>query len=146
VKGAGQPSAGYYDKQNLGQFDLAAASTGGSGVYGVYRFLSSSFKVPVGKSATLNQGRWSDPQTDTIIAAMQRTDDVDQLKTLGRQLQKIVVDKVPFSPIYNNFYFVDINATRWTGWPRPDDFDHIPFVGMGPDTILTMLGLQRRGS
>ncbi|WP_329001877.1 ABC transporter substrate-binding protein [Kribbella sp. NBC_00709] len=146
VKGAGQPSAGYYDKQNLGQFDLAAASTGGSGVYGVYRFLSSSFKVPIGKSATLNQGRWSDPQTDRIIAAMERTDNVGELKGLGRQLQKIVVDDVPFSPIYNNFYFVDINATRWTGWPTPDNFDHIPFVGMGPDTILTMLKLQRRGS
>ncbi|MGW7684121.1 ABC transporter substrate-binding protein [Kribbella sp. NPDC054772] len=146
VKSAGQPSAGYYDKQNLGQFDLVAASTGGSGVYGVYRFLSSQYLTPIGKSATLNQGRWNDPQTDAIVAAMQRTDDVEQLNTLGRQLQKIVVDKVPFSPIYNNFYFVDINATRWTGWPAPDNFEHIPFVGMGPDTILTMLKLQRRGN
>jgi ABC-type transport system substrate-binding protein len=54
--------------------------------------------------------------------------------------------KAPFSPIYNNCYFVEINATRWTGRPTPDGFDHIPFVGMGPDTILTLLGLQRRGS
>jgi peptide/nickel transport system substrate-binding protein len=146
VKGAGQPSAGYYDKQGLGQFDLVAASTGGAGVYGVYSFLDSSFRVPIGKAATLNQGRWNDPQTDTIIAAMQRTDDVAELKSLGKQLQKIVVDKVPFSPIYNNYYFVEINATRWTGWPTPQNFDHIPFVGMGPDTILTLLKLQRRGS
>jgi peptide/nickel transport system substrate-binding protein len=146
VKSAGQPSAGYYDKQNLGQFDLAASSTGGASVYGVYRSLSSQYLTPIGKSATLDQGRWNDPETDKIIKAMERTENLDELKTLGKQLQKIVVDEVPFSPIYNNFYFIDINSTRWTGWPTPEKFDSIPFAGMGPDTILTLLSLQRRGN
>ncbi|MGZ0152247.1 ABC transporter substrate-binding protein [Kribbella sp. WER1] len=146
VKSAGQPSAGYYDKQNLGQFDIAASSTGGASVYGVYRFLSSQYLTPIGKSATLDQGRWNDPETDKIIKSMERTDNVDELKTLGKQLQKIVVDEVPFSPIYNNFYFIDINATRWTGWPTPEKFDAIPFAGMGPDTITTLLNLRPRGN
>ncbi|MFE7503711.1 ABC transporter substrate-binding protein [Promicromonospora sp. NPDC057488] len=142
VEPAGQPTAGYYDAMNLGDFDITAASTGGAGVYGVYGFLDSDFVVPVGESATLNQGRWSNAEADEIIAAMESTDDEAELKELGLRMQDLVVDEVPFSPLYDNFYFVEINAKRWSGWPTPDNFDHIPFVGMGPDLILTMLDLE----
>ncbi len=145
VQPAGQPSAGYYDQQNLGTFDMVAATTGGAGVYGVYNFLSSAFLMPIGESASLNAGRWNDPETDAIITEMERTDDVEQLRELGRQLQDIVVDEVPFSPIYNNYWFVDINATRWSNWPTPESFDHIPFIGMGPDMTLTLLDLEPTG-
>jgi peptide/nickel transport system substrate-binding protein len=142
VEPAGQPTAGYYDAMNLGDFDITAASTGGAGVYGVYSFLDSDFVVPVGESATLNQGRWSNAEADEIIAAMESTDDEAELKELGLRMQELVVDEVPFSPLYDNFYFVEINAKRWSGWPTPDNFDHIPFVGMGPDLILTLLDLE----
>ncbi|WP_205629479.1 ABC transporter substrate-binding protein [Jiangella muralis] len=145
VQPAGQPNAGYYDQQSTGTFDMVAATTGGAGVYGVYNFLSSSFVMPIGESASLNAGRWNDPETDEIITAMERTEDVEELKALGQQLQDIVVDEVPFSPIYNNYWFIDINATRWTNWPTPESFDHIPFIGLGPDLTLTLLDLEPTG-
>lgn len=73
---------------------------------------------------------------------MTRAADEDTLRSLGQEMQRIVVDEVPFSPLYNSYWFVDVNATYWTGWPTPDDFDAVPFPSLGPDTVRTLLSLK----
>lgn len=144
VKPVGAPGATLYDQQKAGDFDLTIVTTGGAGVYGVYSFLSSRFLKPLGESAAANNGRWNDPETDALLDGMSQTDDVDELKALAQDVQKIVVDEVPFSPIYNSYYFVNINASKWTNWPTPESFTAIPFPSSGPDATLTLLGLQPR--
>ncbi|RWZ58474.1 ABC transporter substrate-binding protein [Labedella populi] len=142
VTPAGAPGATLYDQQKTGEFDLTIATTGGAGVYGVYNFLDSRYVEPVGTSAATNIGRWSDPETDEILTGMTEAADEETMKALALDMQKIVVDEVPFTPLYNSYWFVDINASNWTGWPTPDDFDAVPAPSLGPDTILTLLGLE----
>ncbi|RWZ46215.1 ABC transporter substrate-binding protein [Labedella phragmitis] len=142
VAPAGAPGATLYDQQKTGDFDLTIATTGGAGVYGVYSFLDSRYVEPIGEAAATNIGRWDDPETDAILAAMTEASDEDALKELGKQMQHIVVEEVPFSPLYNSYWFVDVNASNWTGWPTPEDFDAVPFPSLGPDTILTLQSLE----
>jgi peptide/nickel transport system substrate-binding protein len=35
-----------------------------------------------------------------------------------------------------------INAQHWTGWPTPAKFSFVPFLGLGPDSTLTLLNLK----
>ncbi len=144
VASAGAPGATLWDQQKLGDFDMTIATTGGAGVYGVYSFLHSRYVEPVGTSSATNTGRWSDPETDAAVEAMEVAADDEALKAAAQDLQRIVVDEVPFSPLYNSYWFVDINASDWTGWPSPDDFDAVPFPSLGADATLTMLGLEPR--
>lgn len=142
VAPAGAPGATLYDQQKTGDFDLTIATTGGAGVYGVYGFLDSRYVEPLGTAAATNIGRWNDPETDRILSDMTRAADQESLRSLGQEMQRIVVDEVPFSPLYNSYWFVDVNATHWTGWPTPDDFDAVPFPSLGPDTVRTLLSLK----
>lgn len=141
VAPAGAPGATLYDQQKTGDFDLTIATTGGAGVYGVYSFLDSRYVEPLGTAAATNIGRWNDSETDEVLAQMTRAADEATMKDLGMQMQRIVVDEVPFSPLYNSYWFVDVNASHWKGWPTPDDFDAVPFPSLGPDTIRTLLSL-----
>ncbi|MDR6200630.1 peptide/nickel transport system substrate-binding protein [Microbacterium sp. SORGH_AS428] len=141
VAPAGAPGATLYDQQKTGDFDLTIATTGGAGVYGVYSFLDSRYVEPLGTAAATNIGRWNDSETDEVLAQMTRAADEATMKDLGMQMQRIVVDEVPFSPLYNSYWFVDVNASHWKGWPTPEDFDAVPFPSLGPDTIRTLLSL-----
>ena len=48
----------------------------GNGPYDLYRsFMSKELSAPAGESATLNYGRWEDPQTEQYLAAYGNTGD-----------------------------------------------------------------------
>ncbi|WP_201761694.1 MULTISPECIES: ABC transporter substrate-binding protein [unclassified Nonomuraea] len=143
VKSAGAPGANLYDSQQLGTFDLTIATVGGAGVSGVYSMLAGRAVRPIGKKAATNLGRWKDTRTDAVLADLLGTSDTARLKQLAQDMQTIVVDQVPFSPIYNSYWFVAINAGRWTGWPTPEKFSYVPFPNLGPDTTLTLMNLKR---
>ncbi|MEO3789475.1 ABC transporter substrate-binding protein [Nonomuraea sp. B10E15] len=143
VKSAGAPGANLYESQQLGTFDLTIATTGGAGVSGVYSMLAGRAAKPVGKKAATNPGRWKDAKTDAVLAELMGTADTGELRQYAQEMQTIVVDQVPFSPIYNSYWFVAINAGRWTGWPTPGKFTHVPFPGLGPDTTMTLMNLKR---
>lgn len=145
VAPAGQPGANMYDQQNRGKFDLTIATTGGAGVYGVYSQLSSHYVKPLGQKAAANQGRWNDPRTDGVLAQMASTADPNQLRTLSQQMQQIVVEQVPYTPLYNSYWFVTINASHWTGWPTPEKFSYVPFPPLGQDATQTLLHLTPAG-
>ncbi|MFC4015394.1 ABC transporter substrate-binding protein [Nonomuraea purpurea] len=143
VKPAGAPGANLYESQQLGKFDLTILATGGAGASGVYSMLAGRAAKPIGKKAATNLGRWRDPATDATLAKLLGTSDVGRLKQYAQEMQSIVADKVPFSPIYNSYWFVVINAGRWTGWPTPEKFSYVPFPGLGPDSTMTLMNLKR---
>lgn len=144
VRTVGVPSVNLYEQQQLGDFDLTVAEIGGPGVFATYAGFNSKYTKSLGQKASSNFGRFSDPALDAAVSAMARTDDEDELKDLARDVQKVVVEQVPFAPIYNSYWFVDINSKRWGGWPTPDEFDRVPFPELGPDTTRTLLGLTPR--
>jgi peptide/nickel transport system substrate-binding protein len=144
VKTVGVPSVNLYEQQQLGDFDMTVAEIGGPGVFATYAGFNSKYTKPLGQKAPANFGRFTDPDLDAAIQAMAGTDDEGELKDLAKDAQKVVVDQVPFAPIYNSYWFININSKRWTGWPTLDGFDRVPFPDLGPDATRTLLGLTPR--
>ncbi|MEV4972158.1 ABC transporter substrate-binding protein [Streptomyces scopuliridis] len=143
VKSVGAPSANLYEQQQTGDFDLSINFTGGAGVAGIYSTLSSRAYRPLGETAATNIGRWKDKSTDDAIEKLLGTHDPAVAQSAGHELQKIVAEQVPYSPIYNSYWFIAISADHWAGWPTPEDFGYVPFPGLGPDTTLTLLNLKQ---
>ncbi|MFF6957063.1 ABC transporter substrate-binding protein [Streptomyces sp. NPDC008317] len=143
VKSVGAPGANLYEQQQTGEFDLTISTSGGAGVAGVYSALSSRASRPLGQTAATNFGRWKDAPTDAAITDLLSSADPAVTKSAGEKLQRIVAEQVPYSPIYNSYWFVLINAKRWSGWPTPEHFSYVPFPGNGPDATLTLLNLKQ---
>ena len=117
-----QPGATYNGKVNAGDFDVAYWFCGNAnGVYqAYYSLLDPSLKVPIGKVAVGNPGRWDDPKTKKLMAIMRGTDDQAVLHEAGAQMQKIVVEQVPFIPVLSGGIWNAINKTYWKDWPIQD--------------------------
>jgi len=75
------------------------------------------FVVPVGESATLNQGRWSNAEADEIIAAMESTDDEAELKELGLRMQELVVDLTAALRVLTNNTFEQFAHVEYANVP-----------------------------
>ncbi|MGW3949444.1 ABC transporter substrate-binding protein [Streptomyces sp. NPDC004752] len=143
VKSVGAPAANLYEQQQTGDFDLTINFTLGAGIGGIYSALSSRAYRPLGAKAATNFGRWKDKATDDALGKLLGTNEPAVTRSAGHELQKILVEQVPYSPIYNSYWFIAINAGHWAGWPTPERFSHVPFPGLGPDTTLTLLNLKQ---
>jgi peptide/nickel transport system substrate-binding protein len=143
VTPVGAPGANLYEQQQVGAFDLTISTTGGAGLAGVYSALSSSAYVPIGQKAVTNLGRWKDAATDAAIVKLESTNDPTVIQEAADTLETIVAEQVPYSPIYESYWFVLINADNWTGWPTPEKFSYVPYLGLGPDSTLTLLNMKR---
>ncbi|MER6943140.1 ABC transporter substrate-binding protein [Nonomuraea sp. NPDC000554] len=146
VKVVAVPEENYDPPLNEGDFDMALYWTGGSnGMYSVFSDqLDPATYKPIGEdSSYLNQGRWKDKSTVPLLDQLRATvgDDAKQ-KDAGRRLQRIVLDQVPYSPMFSSVWFVDMNMTRWTGWPVPGQTQFAPHSSLGPDLVLTLKNLK----
>lgn len=114
-----QPAATYNGKVNSGDFDIAYWFCGNAnGVYqSHYSLIDPSLKVPVGKVASGNPGRWADPETKALMARMRGTEDRQVLLKAAHAMQKIVVEQVPFIPVLSGGIWNAINRTYWRNWP-----------------------------
>lgn len=146
VKVIAVPEDNYDPQLNEGDFDLALYWTGGSnGMFSVFADqLDPDTYVPIGKDAQFqNQGRWKDKSTGPIIDQLRTTaGDPAKQKELGQQLQKLVLDQVPYSPMFTADWFVDMSAAHWTNWPEPGKTDFVPHSALGPDFVLTLKNLK----
>lgn len=143
VKLSSQPAAAYDSDLRTGQFGMAMRfGGGGTGPYAIYATLDSRFYLPIGQKAAANVVRWKDTTTDQAIANLSSTDDPAKQKAAAQTLQQIQADQVPISPLFAAVLFVDINASRWVGWPTSTDYKWVPHPVLGPDTILTLLNLK----
>ncbi|RKR73558.1 ABC transporter substrate-binding protein [Frondihabitans australicus] len=117
-----QPAAYQLALQN-GDFDLALGGFGGTGsLYQDFNVaLDSSFVKPIGKAAPSNFERFSDKQTDSLLAQFRATTDSSTQKQLGYQLQQVVYDKLPFLSIYYGGSWGLYNTSKFTGWPTAKD-------------------------
>ncbi|MFJ8790553.1 ABC transporter substrate-binding protein [Streptomyces sp. NPDC102462] len=143
VKSVGAPGANLFEQQQTGEFDLTINFTFGAGIGGIYSALSSRAYRPLGEKAATNFGRWKDEATDAALGKLLGTNEPAVTRSAGHELQKILAEQVPYSPIYNSYWFIAINAGHWAGWPTPEHFSYVPFPGLGPDTTLTLLNLKQ---
>ncbi|GAB3759478.1 ABC transporter substrate-binding protein [Microlunatus parietis] len=97
--------------------------------------------VPVGEKANANYGRFKSAEADELLKQLYRAEDPNQTKEQGYQLQRIQAEQVPYAPLFTAAWFIEVNATNWTGWPDPASPESVPHTLLGPDTILTIRNL-----
>jgi peptide/nickel transport system substrate-binding protein len=83
--------------------------------------LGSANTAPIGERATTNEVRWDDPHTDSLLAALAGTPDPDEQKPIVHQLQQVMVDQVPFIPLWYGGKWFEFTTKHATGWPSADD-------------------------
>ncbi|MFD5124075.1 hypothetical protein [Streptomyces sp. NPDC058385] len=130
---------------NEGDFGMAFNYAGsGTGVYNSYSaMLDSKYAKPVGKNSNFNNTvRWKDPRTDQLLDELRRTDDKARVAELSAGLEKIVAGQVPLCPLFQSVWFVNINARRWQGWPKPGTDGYVPHFINGPDFTMTLQNLR----
>jgi peptide/nickel transport system substrate-binding protein len=115
----------------LGHFQLALRAAGGNlAVYGLYNTIFDQHLTPVGKTATLNFERYSNPQAqqylDQFAAAAQGSP--EEAKSAGA-LAKLMVEQAPVIPLFHVTYFALWRTDRFTGWPSDSDPYALPIGG-----------------
>ncbi|HVX46473.1 MAG TPA: ABC transporter substrate-binding protein [Mycobacteriales bacterium] len=139
-----QPAATLNNQVNSGDFEISYAFLGsGNGIYTAYRDLDPALAAPIGKVASANAGRWKDPKTKRILARMRATDDHATLLECGHQLQRIVVEQVPYIPVLGGGIWNAINTTYWQDWPN-DKNSPMKVADSTPDLVLGLQQLKRR--
>ncbi|SDS90501.1 ABC transporter substrate-binding protein [Microlunatus soli] len=141
-----QPGATYNGKVNSGDFDVAYWFCGNAnGVYqAYYSLIDPSLAVPIGKVAVGNPGRWKDPETKRLMAIMRGTDDEAVLHKVGRRMQRIVVEQVPFIPVLSGGIWNAINKTYWGNWPISDNAP-LKVADSTADLVLMLQKLRKVG-
>lgn len=126
---------------NNGKFDAAfGVAGGGCDMYQNYNGpLSSKNTAPIGKPATSNQIRWKDPKTDALLAKLRSTPKVADQKKIVHQLEHIMVDKVPFIPLWYGAHWFEYSTKNAVGWPDADHPYAIPNNGSDQLPIITRL-------
>ncbi|TDE99189.1 ABC transporter substrate-binding protein [Occultella glacieicola] len=117
-----QPAAYQQELQN-GNFQLSMGSFGGTGsIYEDFnRLLSSEFLQPVGTTTTANFQRYSDPETDALLAELRVTLDEGRQMEIAHELQTVVFEQAPVIPMFYGGLWGLFSEANFTGWPSADD-------------------------
>jgi len=122
------PTPAVHDEdRKTGNYDMMFGVYGGS--CDMYRNfadpLDSERTAPVGEPALTNETRWSDPETDDLLADLKVATEEDAQKEAIAGLTGIMMDEVPNIPIWYGAKWFQYNTKNAVGWPNEDD----PYVG-----------------
>jgi len=126
-----------------GSYQLAYNNnTGGPTPYYEFRqWLYSANTAPIGKNASSNWERFSDPATDQLLNAYATTTDPATQHHIVDQLQQIMLTQVPFIPMTQEVAWYQYNTANFTGWVTPDNPYALPGQYLGPDAGQVLLHL-----
>ncbi|WP_165423269.1 ABC transporter substrate-binding protein [Ktedonosporobacter rubrisoli] len=120
------------------QLMLNSVTGGPSPYYVYYGTLASSSIPPNGRNSSF----WKDGKTDQLLQEFATSDNKDQQKQAIQELQKIMVEQVPFIPVLGGARWCEYTSTRFTGWPSEQN----PYSSCAPyafpDNEYIILHLQ----
>ncbi len=88
-----------------------------------------------------NRGGWIDKRTDELLDKLSQTADLNELKSIMSELQKIVLENLPAIPLYYNPVWFIYSTKNFTNWPNEQN----PYVEpriTGMDKIYLVMHLQ----
>ncbi|MEM4570808.1 MAG: ABC transporter substrate-binding protein, partial [Desulfurococcaceae archaeon] len=72
-----------------------------------------------------NHGRYNNPELNALIDELATIPPLpeyeEQIKSVLRDIQKILLDEMPALPLWYNGYWFLASTRYWTGWPSEDD-------------------------
>jgi peptide/nickel transport system substrate-binding protein len=126
-----------------GNYQLAYNNqTGGPSPYYEYRqWLYSANSAPIGKNASSNWERYSNPSTDALINDYAATTSTAQQQQIVDKLQEVVLSDVPFIPVTEEVAWYQYNTSSFTGWVTPSNPYAVPAAYFYPDMGQVLLHL-----
>lgn len=135
------------DLQNnlfTGKFQLAYFDqTGGpTPEYELRQWLFSGNTAPIGKNASTNWERYSNPATDKLFEQYAATTSTATQHQIVDQLQQVMLNDVPFIPVTQSVNWFQYNTGNFTGWPTQSDPYALPAIYQYPDMGQVLLHLR----
>lgn len=126
-----------------GQFQLAYyAETGGpSPYYELRQWLYSPNSAPIGKQASTNFERYSNPATDKLINDYATTTSAATQHQIVDQLEGVMLKDVPLIPVTEEVDWYQYDTKSFTGWATPSDPFAQPAAYSTPDLGIMLLHL-----
>lgn len=133
----------YYSALQLGNFDAAISWTNpGPTPFFLYNSLLNSHNTAaVGKTASSNWERWSDPTTDKLLNQYATSADPNVQQTALAGIQKVMVEQLPSIPLVYGATWNEYSTRRFTGWPSADNPYAMPAPFDYPDNAVVVLNL-----
>jgi peptide/nickel transport system substrate-binding protein len=134
----------YLSRLYAGTYQFAYyAQTGGPTPYYEFRqWLYSANSAPIGKNASSDWERYSNPATDKLLDSYASTTSTAAQHSIVDQLQQIVLSDVPYIPITEEVGWFQYNTASFTGWPSQSNPYAIPAVYAYPDMGQVLLHLS----
>ena len=126
-----------------GDYQLAYNNnTGGpSPYYEMRQWLYSPNSAPIGKNASSNWERYSNPSTDALINQYAATTSTAQQQQIVDQLQQVMLKDVPIIPVTEEVAWYQYNTSKFTGWVTPSNPYAVPAAYFPPDVGQMLLHL-----
>ncbi|MEU8227578.1 ABC transporter substrate-binding protein [Kribbella sp. NPDC048915] len=136
--------------QTNGKFQLSLDSVGlGASTNPYFTYdskLATVNTVPVGKTATAgNHARFSDPAVDAALTVAAGTTDKAAQNAEYAKIQSVIVDQLPYIPIYVNSMLTEFNTSRATGWPTKDNLYVLPAAWKAWDAGIVLKTIKPVG-
>jgi peptide/nickel transport system substrate-binding protein len=134
----------YFSALQLGSFDAAISWTNpGPTPFFLYNsMLNSKNTAAVGKAASSNWERWSDPATDQLLNQYATSTDPAAQQTALAGLQKVMVDQLPSIPLVYGATWNEYSTARFTGFSTESNPYALPAPFDYPDMEITVLNLK----
>ncbi len=137
----------YNNRLYKGQFQLAYDSeTGGpSPYYELRQLLYGPNTAPIGKLASTNYERYSNPATDKLINDYGATTSESQQHAIVNQLEQVMLSQVPVIPVTESVDWFQYDTSKFTGWVTQQDPYAQPAPYSIPDWGIQLLHLTPKG-
>jgi peptide/nickel transport system substrate-binding protein len=130
-----------------GKFQLAYngnESGGPAPYYELRQLLYTKNSAPIGKAASSNWERYSNPAVDRLIDQYGATTDSAKQHAIVAKLQAVMVNEVPVIPITEGVDWYQYNTKNLTGWVTQSDPFAKPAAYEHPDWGVMLLHLKSK--
>ena len=128
-----------------GQYQLAYSGNEGSGPSPYYEMreeLFSGNSAPIGKPASSDWERYSNPATDALLNQYLTTTDPGMQHQIVDKLQQVMLSEVPVIPVTEAVDWYEYNTAAFNGWPTPGNTYAQPPPWVSPDWGQVLLHLS----
>jgi peptide/nickel transport system substrate-binding protein len=132
----------YYGKYQLAFYDQQ--TFGPSPYYELRNWLDSAGSAPVGKLATTNYERYSNPATDALFDQYAASTSSSQQHALINQVEQVMLNELPIIPVVQAVDWFQYDTTSITGWPTPSNPYAQPSAYAYPDMEQVLLHLRAK--